>query len=122
MIKTDQGGSTTELTFVTGAEHIALRRVDEGSRSRHSRRTVAFLAILDTSIGHGGRSRRAKRHTRLDGHARRIDIARSFQQPALDLIVATLGHVGARGLDGRGGHVERIIVQRDTRRAAADLG
>ena len=122
MINTDQAARTTELAFVAGAQHVALGGIHRRGRGRQGRRTVAFLPILDTGVGHRGRRRRAERHAGLDRHTRRIDITRSTQQSSLNLVIAPLGHVPTRGLDGRGGHIERVVEDRDTGRATADFG
>ena len=122
MINTDQSPRATELAFVTGAQHVALGGIDRRGRGRQGGRTVTFPAILDTGIGHRGRRRRAKRHAGLHRHGRRVDVTRSTQQPSRNLVVASLRHVRARDLDRRRRDIERVVENRDARRATADLG
>lgn len=121
MINIGQRARTAKFVLIACAQHVALLDICCGGCRRETGSAETFLRIFDTSVVIARRL--AVVDAGFDGHACAVYIAWPGEKTAVgNLVVTSLGDVGADLLYRRGGHESREIVQTQSRAASAEFG
>lgn len=110
----------TELAFVAGTQHIALREIERGGGRRQGGAAETFLGVLEAGVvGAGGL---AEGDARLDRHAGAVAVGGAAEEAAVGGFgVAAFRDVAADLLDCRGRDEGCRVVDAQPAAAAADL-